>query len=1244
MVGKNNWEVQLKRGANKVKRYTIKRTSVGVVSAVVAAGLIFGQETSVQADEITAGESQVTEVSNEAPVVTEESVEEVRSAETSQVEATAEENGTVSEIDAEELSEPVYEQTEVVAEEVSEGESTEYDDVVADSAVADQEEAGSNEAVAETETTVADTKSIQEDTEVVEESSVQAQMSTFAATANASEADTEFPELISISTDKEVYRAGEDIKVTAIVKENDELSRISANFSRTNGTTGTSSLSGYANKWSGLTRQSDGTYKAEMIIETDEKMPSNTYQLSSVDIYDVANNNTWLTSYNDTTGLFDLSVDILNEDGDTEFPELISISTDKEVYRAGEDIKVTAIVKENDELSRISANFSRTNGTTGTSSLSGYANKWSGLTRQSDGTYKAEMIIETDEKMPSNTYQLSSVDIYDVANNNTWLTTYNDTTGLVDLIVSINVANVPYETIRELNMDLTPNSEDVLVQAGVNGSADATTGELINAPVSEIIHYAPVEIPFETVEVESDDLYFGESALTPGQVGLLDPETNEVILEPVNEIIEIGSKLAPEEIAFETEKILDIHLAPGSSDQLVQEGQVGLRDSETGEVISNPIKRIYSYAPTIVDYEIIRMFNPNQEPDSIDIVAKHGEIGLMDPETNEVVIKPIAEVISFAPVTMAYDVEYQIDDSLEPNSGDTVELQPGSEGLQNPDTGDVLVAPVNQIIGQAPTEYIDDTTVQNIITIVDQVSNQEIASTTFLGNEYSVRLNYFINQLNSQNDLELEVVDEKTTSDVLRSSTVNGFTVSSRTIKKNIYVVNNNNTDTTIEKPFLPEGVIYNNQDYIRAYRKVTIQDNGGRELYRVNYVAYESTDETIRNAMSNINSLDYYYDSVDVSEGFTSIVGSTGSYRGPLKEITILVNRIEEPEVPEVEEPETPVEPVEPEVPEVEEPETPVEPEIPEVEEPEIPIEPEVPEVEEPETPVEPEVPEVEEPETPVEPEVPEVEEPETPVEPEVPEVEEPETPVEPEVPEVEEPGTPEEPEVPEVEEPETPVEPEIPEVEEPETPEEPEVPEVEEPETPEEPEVPEVEEPETPVEPEVPEVEEPETPVEPELPEVEEPETPVEPEVPEVEEPETPTNPEVPVVEEPETPAEPETPVAEDPETVVESEVPTNDVKAPVATSEDGVVVAEPIPTPAQSVATEGAKAESEVVVAETGSKVVETVLSAEVKAEETSTTVDENVATLPAAGAQTMSALATGLGVITTALGAILVRKKK
>ncbi|MFV8785754.1 YSIRK-type signal peptide-containing protein, partial [Aerococcus urinaeequi] len=353
MVSKNNWEVQMKRGANKVKRYTIKRTSLGVVSAVVAAGLLFGQDISVQADEITGAESPVTEVASEETdeAAESEAVEETESSETTQEETIADESEATNKSYTEEAPvEPVYEQEEIVAEEATiEAETTESDDVVADSAVANQED-GSNEAIVETETAVADTKSVQEDTETAEDivaktdeaASVQPQMSTFATTGNIIEADTEFPELISISTDKEVYQAGEDIIVTAIVKENDELSSIGVSFGRIGEVkTGSSSLSGDAySEWSGLTRQSDGTYKAEMVIETDEKMPNNAYQLSYVSMYDAAENRVWLDSYNDTTGLFDLSLDIINEDADTEFPELISISTDKEVYQAGEDIIV----------------------------------------------------------------------------------------------------------------------------------------------------------------------------------------------------------------------------------------------------------------------------------------------------------------------------------------------------------------------------------------------------------------------------------------------------------------------------------------------------------------------------------------------------------------------------------------------------------------------------------------------------------------------------------------------------------------------------------------------------------------------------------------------------------------------------------------------------------------------------------------------------------------------------------------
>ena len=219
MVGKNNWEVQLKRGANKVKRYTIKRTSVGVVSAVVAAGLIFGQETSVQADEITAGESQVTEVSNEESTETEEStvVEQTTASETSAAEAVVEENVATEESIVEEvptteeaLAEPVYEEAETVAEDST----TEAYEVVAE----DQEEVVSEAVVAESEATAVENEAVQEG---AEPATAQAHMTAIAVKeAKVAEADTQLPELLDIYTDKDVYQSGEDIKVTLISKKN----------------------------------------------------------------------------------------------------------------------------------------------------------------------------------------------------------------------------------------------------------------------------------------------------------------------------------------------------------------------------------------------------------------------------------------------------------------------------------------------------------------------------------------------------------------------------------------------------------------------------------------------------------------------------------------------------------------------------------------------------------------------------------------------------------------------------------------------------------------------------------------------------------------------------------------------------------------------------------------------------------------------------------------------------------------
>src|SRR5699024_5202376 len=158
----------------------------------------------------------------------------------------------------------------------------------------------------------------------------------------ARDVDTQLPELISISTDKDVYQAGEDIKVTAIVSENVSLDYVAAMFSRADDSE--TGPVGFTRTSSQFIQQPDGTYLVEMIISTDEKMPSNTYELWNVSMSDSSGNTETVIWNNDPNNLLGLQFNIVARDVDTQLPELISISTDKDVYQAGEDIKVTAIV------------------------------------------------------------------------------------------------------------------------------------------------------------------------------------------------------------------------------------------------------------------------------------------------------------------------------------------------------------------------------------------------------------------------------------------------------------------------------------------------------------------------------------------------------------------------------------------------------------------------------------------------------------------------------------------------------------------------------------------------------------------------------------------------------------------------------------------------------------------------------------------------------------------------------------
>ncbi|QTJ57515.1 SasC/FmtB family protein [Dolosigranulum pigrum] len=73
MIGKNNHKLFMEKGANKYKRYTLKKLSVGVVSVSIGFGLMFGSVEGVSADELT-GTNSVVEPNNVDSVQSNEEV------------------------------------------------------------------------------------------------------------------------------------------------------------------------------------------------------------------------------------------------------------------------------------------------------------------------------------------------------------------------------------------------------------------------------------------------------------------------------------------------------------------------------------------------------------------------------------------------------------------------------------------------------------------------------------------------------------------------------------------------------------------------------------------------------------------------------------------------------------------------------------------------------------------------------------------------------------------------------------------------------------------------------------------------------------------------------------------------------------------------------------------------------------------------------------------------------------------
>ncbi|MGQ7354743.1 hypothetical protein ACTGXY_07915 [Streptococcus suis] len=434
---------------------------------------------------------------------------------------------------------------------------------------------------------------------------------------------------------------------------------------------------------------------------------------------------------------------------------------------------------------------------------------------------------------------------------------------------------------------------------------------------------------------------------------------------------------------------------------------------------------------------------------------------------------------------------------------------------------------VNQSTDVENLNPVVETTVVTNIEVVEKSSGQVLIRTNFQGEDHEAMkqlIRELISAYEKEHGVTFDLAGAGGTQISSRSVTVGNRTQTEVIRSYQQLVVNTSDTPLPeIEKRLLPVGVIYDNSTIRQALYTIQFKD-GESTVKESRRVANSTIDSIIRDESNGIDEKAYYFESVEVSQGFTSIFSSDLNYNGPFYEIIVNLKSNSK-----VENSGSITPPIEVVPPVTDTSTSPTEQEPPVVEPPTFPTEQEPPVVEPPTVATEQEPPAVEPPTVATEQEPPVVEPPTSPTEQEPPVVEPPTSPTEQEPPVVEPPTSPTEQEPPVVEPPTFPTEQEPPVVEPPTSPTEQEPPVVEPPTSPTEQEPPVVEPPTSPTEQEPPVVEPPTSPTEQEPPAVEPPTFPTEQEPPVVEPPTVATEQEPPVVEPPTSPIDLELPVTE-------------------------------------------------------------------------------------------------------------------
>ncbi|HEL9598365.1 TPA: hypothetical protein U0J99_000872 [Streptococcus suis] len=751
--------------------------------------------------------------------------------------------------------------------------------------------------------------------------------------------DRTAPKLVSYSLDKREYQAGETVTLTIDSEDESKLSGLSAELRSSDGTQGLYFYSSNAEQIG------SGLYRTVLTSTIPDNRPSDTYSLSSISISDEIGNsvsyydsskNTWaehtfaplsMTVNSVTSGSVLIHYQL--EDG-------TAIAEDKRISGV---VSTLAFGSEESVATRIIYDTSSEaplllNGMDGRQY---YKVKVDGVEQ---GLLKAGLTEVTYVYTP---YLVSTEQVekkigkvivqYQTRSGQTLkesveavpetLISYREKTNYADGSESLSdpIHAYPYYNVYDAQSQIIEQDGKIYRLSYEN--QPSLYGELVEGDTVLTLQYIPVptleSLTFDkesyqpgekltasfvvSSEEEMEHIFFGLSDKKLSSQYLLRGESNNPIklvdgLYRFDVTLPIASDYPKSDLSLD---FIYLNAKNGSSSNTVSDPEI-FQNIATQAIINSPNIVTDFSAPKFIELETSR--NEAKQGETVEVVllvednsniasvnlgfeSESGTLRFGENITNIEQLEgnrkrlTLSETIHYSYLPGQYDLKYLYLTDIYGNTSylSTVDSLP---------TKTIVVNQANDVENLNP---VVETTMITNIEVVEKSSGRVLIRTNFHGEDHEAMkqvIREAISVYENEHGVTFDLLGAGGTQISSRSVTVGNRTQTEVIRSYQQLVVNtSDNPLPEIEKKLLPEGVIYDNSTIRQALYTIRFKD-GESVVKESRRVANSTIDNVIRDESNGIDDGAYYFESVEVSQGFTTIFSSDLNYNGTFYEIVV--------------------------------------------------------------------------------------------------------------------------------------------------------------------------------------------------------------------------------------------------------------------------------------------------------------------------------------------------------------------